>query len=273
MLRTHFKKDGLNERFLGFGDPVYDYESYRSGKPETGEEETSGRSASGQWTKSGYLRAGGRLTRLVGSGKEIKEIGDIFQIKELPGKTLLRTDAREENAKSPETQNYGYIHFSTHGILTPNFQAIALSHIPHSSEDGFFTLGEIMNSRFNARLVVLSACETGLGQIDRGEGVTGLTRAVMYAGSPAAVVSLWSVSDEGTKELMVNFYKNMIEKGIGKEESLRLAKMEMIREKGHDAKEEAPAKGDLRSVKITERVQVGAFNHPFYWSAFVMYGE
>ena len=273
MLRTHFKKDGLNERFLGFGDPVYDYESYRSGKPETGEEETSGRSASGQWTKSGYLRAGGRLTRLVGSGKEIKEIGDIFQIKELPGKTLLRTDAREENAKSPETQNYGYIHFSTHGILTPNFQAIALSHIPHSSEDGFFTMGEIMNSRFNARLVVLSACETGLGQIDRGEGVTGLTRAVMYAGSPAAVVSLWSVSDEGTKELMVNFYKNMIEKGIGKEESLRLAKMEMIREKGYDAKEEAPGKGDLRSVKITERVQVGAFNHPFYWSAFVMYGE
>lgn len=273
MLRTHFKKDGVSERFLGFGDPVYDYESYRSGKPETGEEETSARSASGQWTKSGYLRAGGRLTRLLGSGKEIQEIGDIFQIKELPGKTLLRTDAREENAKSPEVQNYGYIHFSTHGILTPNFQAIALSHIPESSEDGFLTLGEIMNSRFNAHLVVLSACETGLGQIDRGEGVTGLTRAVMYAGSPAAVVSLWSVSDEGTKELMVHFYRNLIQKGLEKEESLRLAKMEMLRERGSDAKEEAPGKGELRSVKISERVQIGAFNHPFYWSAFVMYGE
>jgi CHAT domain-containing protein len=86
-----------------------------------------------------------------------------------------------------------------------------------------------------------------LGKIERGEGITGLTRAVMYAGSPAAVVSLWSVSDEGTKELMILFYGNMINKGMLKEEALRSAKLEMIGKK--------------------------RYSHPYYWSAFVMYGE
>ncbi len=103
-----------------------------------------------------------------------------------------------------------------------------------------------MNLRYNARVVVLSACETGLGWVERGEGITGLTRAVMYAGSPSAVVSLWSVDDEGTRDLMVRFYENMIRKGVGAAESLRLAKKEMLKTK---------------------------YRHPFFWSAFVMYGE
>ncbi len=103
-----------------------------------------------------------------------------------------------------------------------------------------------MNLRYNARVVVLSACETGLGWAERGEGITGLTRAVMYAGSPSAVVSLWNVDDEGTRDLMVRFYENMIRKGIGTAESLRLAKKEMLKTQ---------------------------YGDPFFWSAFVMYGE
>ncbi len=252
VLRSQYERDGSNDNFIGFGDPVYDYQGFKSGN-EDGKD--SGRGAQGIapgtiFMKDNYLRAGGNLTRLIGSGEEIKGISKMFEKKEKVAKSFLRIDASEENAKSDEIERYSFIHFSTHGILEPNLQAIALSQVPDGKEDGFLTLGEIMNSRFNARLVVLSACETGLGEMTRGEGVTGLTRAVMYAGSAAALVSLWSVSDEGTRELMMIFYENLIEKQMSKEDALRAAKAGLI----HDKKE-------------------GAFSHPFFWSAFVMYGE
>lgn len=104
-----------------------------------------------------------------------------------------------------------------------------------------------MNLDWNANLVVLSACQSGKGKIIQGEGVVGLTRAVMYAGCPAAVVSLWSVDDKSTKELMIKFYHNLIEKDMSKEEGLRNAKLEMINTK--------------------------EYSKPYQWAAFVMYGE
>ncbi|MGA2732713.1 MAG: CHAT domain-containing protein [Syntrophobacteraceae bacterium] len=232
--------------FMGFGDPVYDFDNFKAGKREYGEI-SNGRPDRSARTR--YFRVGGKLDRLAGSGEEVRAVEHIFADAN-PGvksnKVFLRADATKANAKRPDTALYGYIHFSAHGILAPRFQAIALSRIPDEDEDGFLTLAEIMNLRYNARVVVLSACETGLGWAERGEGITGLTRAVMYAGSPSAVVSLWSVDDEGTRDLMVRFYDNMIRKGLGAAESLRLAKKEMLNTK---------------------------YRHPFFWSAFVMYGE
>jgi len=122
-----------------------------------------------------------------------------------------------------------------------------LSQIPQAKEDGHLTLNEIMNCDYNAKLVVLSACETGKGKLEQGEGVTGLTRAVMYAGTPAVLVSLWSVDETATKELLISFYRNMLEKGMNKEEALRQAKLEM-----------------KKSSK---------YSSPYFWSAFVLYGE
>lgn len=249
VLRSQYEQGGSGDTFIGFGDPVYDYQGFKSGTEE-GKKKDRGADSPAAFTKNNYLRAGGTLTRLVGSGEEIEGIGKIFEKKGGTARSLLRIDAREENAKSEEVDRYAFVHFSTHGIVEPQFQAIALSQIPDEKEDGFLTLGEIMNGKFNARLVVLSACETGLGEMARGEGVTGLTRAVMYAGSAAAMVSLWSVSDEGTRELMVSFYENLIDKKMSKEEALRAAKAGLIHgEKGN------------------------TFSHPFFWSAFVMYGE
>ena len=252
VLRGQYDHDGSKDSFVGYGDPVYDYQSYTSGTEDAKDRERGKREVSPGtvFMKSNYLRAGGSLTRLVGSGEEIEGIQKIFEKYDGVARPFLRLDAREENVKSKEIDQYTYIHFSTHGIVEPRFQAIALSQIPGEKEDGFFTLGEIMNSRFNARLVVLSACETGLGEMTHAEGVTGLTRAVMYAGSSAALVSLWGVSDEGTKELMIRFYEGLIGKKMVKEEALRAAKKELI-----------------------EGAAEGAFSHPFFWSAFVMYGE
>ncbi|HAJ26847.1 MAG TPA: hypothetical protein DCG53_06310, partial [Syntrophus sp. (in: bacteria)] len=246
LIRTKYDREGLSDRFIGFGDPVYDYESFKAGSPEKGSDVEGGTKLA-QLSRSGYLRSGGKLDRLMGSGKEVQEIVKLFGDKGQIGKPLLRIEATETYAKDKGMEDYGYIHFSTHGILDDKFQAIALSQIPGDAEDGFLTLGEIMNSRYHARLVVLSACQTGLGKMERGEGVVGLTRAVMYAGTPATVVSLWSVSDEGTKELMVRFYENILKKKMTKDEALREAK---------------------RSMRASED-----YRHPYYWSAFVMYGE
>jgi CHAT domain-containing protein len=104
-----------------------------------------------------------------------------------------------------------------------------------------------MNCDYNAKLVVLSACQTGTGKMERAEGVTGLTRAVMYAGTPAVMASLWKVDDNATKELMINFYRNMLEKNLDKTEALRQAKLELLKTKQYAS--------------------------PLFWSAFVLYGE
>jgi CHAT domain-containing protein len=93
---------------------------------------------------------------------------------------------------------------------------------------------------------------------ERGEGVTGLTRAVMYAGSPAAVVSLWSVSDQAKKDLMVSFYRHILVDGLPKSEALRAAKLEILKGK--------------TKFHISDKVEV-SISHPFFWAAFVMYGE
>ncbi len=248
MLRSGYRKEGLSDRFIGFGDPVYDFKAFLAGKPESAGDakERGSATAPPGLVRTRYGNAGGTLGRLIGSGDEIRAIEAIFQQSHKRVRGLLRIDAREDAAKAGWMRDYGYIHFSTHGIVNARLQAIALSQIPGDKDDGFLTLGEIMNCRYNARLVVLSACQTGLGSMERGEGVTGLTRAVMYAGSPAALVSLWSVSDQGTRELMTRFYDNMIGKGMTKAEALRLAKLSMLK---------------------------SGYRHPFFWAAFVMYGE
>jgi CHAT domain-containing protein len=249
LLRTEYKREGAGDTFIGFGDPVYDYDNFKAGKPEAGSDLKGVKAETGlaQLSRSGYLRAGGKLERLTGSGDEVRAIGSLFKAKGQEEKESLRLAAKEESAKAADMEQYGYIHYSTHGVLNDRFQAIALSQIPDDKEDGMLTLGEIMNSRYRAKLVVLSACQTGLGKMERGEGVTGLTRAVMYAGTPAVVVSLWSVSDQGTRALMEKFYTNMINQGLGKEEALRKAKLALI--------------------------ESGTYANPFFWSAFVMYGE
>ncbi len=244
LLRTHGNSSQTSEQFIGFGDPVYDYENFKMGKKE----------ADGSCTERGSTGAvkmrdallGRKLSRLEASGDEVRTIKRIFQKKNIKEKTLLRSEAKEGNAKRAEMNQYGYIHFAMHGFVMPGRQAIIFSQIPGGIDDGFLTTNEIMNLHYNARLVVLSACQTGLGRLERGEGITGLTRAVMYAGSEATVVSLWNVDDNGTKELMTRLYKNIIQKKEGKADALCQAKQELLKTQ---------------------------YRHPLFWAPFVMYGE
>jgi CHAT domain-containing protein/tetratricopeptide (TPR) repeat protein len=155
-------------------------------------------------------------------------------------------------ATNPELQNYRIVHLATHGILNstqPELSGVVLSLVDEKGtlQNGFLQLRDIFNLNLPAELVVLSACETGLGKEVRGEGLVGLTRGFMYAGSSRVVVSLWSVSDRATSELMVKFYKKMLQDGLKPAAALRAAQIEMWQQKQWQA--------------------------PYYWAAFTLQGE
>ncbi len=249
LMRTTLKKEHKSKGFGGFGDPVYDLENYEKGEEERGIKIAQrGESIYSDYLEGNFSRAGLSLTRLPGTAEEIGTIDDLFKRNGMPSKIFLRKDATEVNAKMPELKDYRYISFACHGLIQPGFQSLVLTQSKEQTEsgqDGFFTFEEIINLNWDAELVVLSACQTGKGEMKKTEGVVGLTRAVMYAGSDAVVVSLWNVSDEGTKDLMIQFFDNILNKKMTKSDALRDAKLKFIKDK----------------------------RTPFIWSPFVMYGE
>jgi CHAT domain-containing protein/predicted negative regulator of RcsB-dependent stress response len=155
-------------------------------------------------------------------------------------------------ATSPELGRYRYLHFATHGYLDsehPELSAIVLSLVNRNgqAEAGFLRANDIYNLKLRADLVVLSACETGLGKEIRGEGIVGLTRGFMYAGVPRVIVSLWSVNDRATEELMAAFYQKLLRDKLPPAEALRQAQIAMLRNP--------------------------RWSSPYYWAAFVQQGE
>ena len=131
----------------------------------------------------------------------------------------------------------------------PGFSSLVLSTVDEKGlpQDGFLRANDIYNLNLPAEVVVLSACQSGLGKEIKGEGLVGLTRGFMYAGAPRILVSLWSVSDEGTSELMSRFYRRMLDGGQRPAAALRAAQIEMSR--------------DVR------------WRSPYYWAAFTLQGE
>ena len=160
--------------------------------------------------------------------------------------------ANRATAIGGQLSEYRYLHFATHGYLDterPSLSALVLAQIDEKgqAEDGFLRVNDIYNARLAADLVVLSACQTGLGKEVRGEGLMGLTRAFLYAGVPRVVVSLWNVNDRATAELMAAFYKSMLRDGKRPSAALRAAQLELRKQKRWES--------------------------PYYWAAFVEHGE
>jgi len=165
---------------------------------------------------------------LPGSGREVKAIADLYPKPEV--ELYMRERATEENVKAnPLIQTARRIHFATHGFVDearPQLSGLMLTRGPGSGEDGLLQVYEIFNLRLNADLVVLSACETGLGEQVTGEGMIGLTRGFLYAGARSLLVSLWPVSDRSTPELMTGVYRYL--RAGTKAEALQRAKLERI---------------------------------------------
>ncbi|HEU4597937.1 MAG TPA: CHAT domain-containing tetratricopeptide repeat protein [Pyrinomonadaceae bacterium] len=195
---------------------------------------------------------GGVLVRLAGTREEAQQISRLAAASGRKADTWLDLDASESNIEERDLRQYRVLHFATHGLLNaerPQFTGVVLSLVGNNAGmDGFLRTDEVFNLRLSSPLVMLSACETGLGREKRGEGVIGLTRAFMYAGSPTVGVSLWSVADKSTAELMTDFYKHLLgAQGLTPSAAMRAARRNMIAGKKYSA--------------------------PFYWAPFVLNGD
>lgn len=183
----------------------------------------------------------------------LQEAKAIFTIvPEAETKRAIGFDASLTTALDPELRQYRIIHFATHGLLNnshPELSGIVLSLVDKSGrpQDGFLRLNEIYNLELPAELVVLSACQTGLGKEARGEGLIGLTRGFMYAGVARVVASLWRINDRAAAELMRYFYEAIFQRHATPAEALRAAQIKMW--------------------------QTGEWRFPHYWAAFVLEGE
>lgn len=189
-----------------------------------------------------------RLINLPGTESEVNAIGELFSSRQLKTEKLLKQNAGEDQIKSSSIKDYKYLHFATHGIVdedNPELSRIFLN--SGEREDGNLYSGEIYNLKLDADLVTLSACETGLGKISKGEGVIGLSRALVYAGARSIIVSFWSVADASTSQLMEDFYAQLLSSnGSNFSAALQAAKRNMVDQQTYAA--------------------------PYYWAPFVILG-
>ncbi len=148
--------------------------------------------------------------------------------------------------------SYKIIHIASHSIANerdPMYSKIAFASNPQDTlNDGYLQIFELYNIKLNADMAVLSACDTGYGKVQKGEGVMSLGNGFAYAGVPSIVMSHWQVDDKSTYILMNSFYKYLSE-GMNKSEAMRAAKLDLLNGKNSN------------------------YANPYYWGAFVTYGD
>jgi CHAT domain-containing protein len=245
---------------LVIADPVFNSNDARARKapPSTTESEVRGlgiqsalSDVTGETAVPPAKMEGLPLARLAGTRIEADQISKLAKSSGGQADVWLDLDANEDNLVARDISKYRIIHVATHGLLNaerPQFTGVVLSLVGNKSNDGFLRTDEVFNLRLGGPLVMLSACETGLGKEKRGEGVMGLTRAFMYAGAPTVGVSLWSVADKSTADLMTDFYRRLLTANdTSSSSALRGAQLAMISGKKYSA--------------------------PFYWAPFVLIGD
>lgn len=228
------RRDLQAERLDAFGDSIYPRSAPDApADPEVRE----------------TLRRGWPLKPLPSSRKEVEAIAALYP----QAHVYLGPEATEEKAKSLGADSR-LVHFACHGLLDERFplnSALALTLPEHPAEgqdNGLLQAWEIFESlRLDADLVTLSACDTALGKEMGGEGLVGLTRAFQYAGARSILASLWGVADDSTARFMKRFY-GYLRSGKAKDEALRAAQIDQIREKPRSS-------------------------HPFHWAAFELTGD
>ena len=188
-------------------------------------------------------------SELPGTLDEIENIYSNIEANKGTATKYTGDNVTESKIKAIEFSDYEVIHIATHGTVdTENPELSGLLFYPEGGEnDNILYSGEIYNLNLNTDLVVLSACETGLGKVSKSEGVIGLTRSFLYAGANNVIVSLWKVEDNSTSDLMQYFYDFAIE-GNTWSESLHKAKIKMMN-------------------------RGGKYAHPFFWSPFIIIGR
>ena len=181
------------------------------------------------------------LRPLVSASQDLKKI--------IGGKVIEKEEATLERF-TEEAANYQIIHLGTHGLANDtmgDYGYLAFTFLPDSLDNELLYTRDLYNLSLNADIVVLSACETGVGELQEGEGIISLARGFSYAGAKSIITTLWQVNDESTNELLQSFY-TAIKGGNSIDLALQQAKLDFIDQKGHEA-------------------------HPFYWAGFVGVGD
>jgi CHAT domain-containing protein/Tfp pilus assembly protein PilF len=229
-------------------DPVFNADDPRvPGASRNGPSRPSA-AAEAERSASGFDRA--NFERLPSTRKEGLDILGLVPRRD--SLSALDFNASRVTATSGVLNRYRLVHIASHGLLNtmhPELSGIVLSLVDRAgrAQNGFLQTTDIYNLKLNADLVVLSACQTALGKEVRGEGLVGLTRAFMYAGTPRVVASLWTVPDVSTAELMTQFYRGMLVNGLRPSAALRQAQISIWKEQ--------------------------RWARPYYWAAFTLQGE
>lgn len=187
----------------------------------------------------------GQLRALKYNEPEVQNINQYMN-----GRTLVGHNAQERRFKEV-AQNYGILHLAMHAVLDdkdPMNSKLVFTQSSDSIEDNYLHAYELYNMELNAEMIVLSACETGFGKLEKGEGVMSLARAFAYAGCPSVVMTHWAVNDGATAELMTFFYKYLTQ-GLEKDDAMRKAKLDF-----------------LLNAEIAK-------TNPYFWGAFVVMGD
>jgi CHAT domain-containing protein/tetratricopeptide (TPR) repeat protein len=251
VLQTHEKRKTAPRTVAVFADPVFNIADSRLPSPQNGSQ-PSPEGGTAELTRA--LRDVGLenqdVPRLLSSRREADSI-----MSEVPwGKGLkaIGFAANRESVTRQDLAQYRIVHLATHALLNndrPEMSGILLSLVDSSGsrQDGFLRLNDIYKLKLPVDLVVLSACQTGLGKDVKGEGLISLTRGFFYAGASGVVASLWKVDDDATAELMKHFYREMFENGRSPAAALREAQLKMY--------------------------QTSRWQDPYYWAGFVIQGQ
>lgn len=198
--------------------------------------------------RSGVILDRMALSPLPNSGEEV------YAIQKIVDGDVFYHDVATEDAFTANAADYRLLHLSTHGKANDkvgDYSYLVFTEQKDSIENELLYVWDLYNLQLNADMVVLSACETGIGELQKGEGIISLARGFTYAGAKSIITSMWSVKDETTKDLMILFYQNL-QQGMTKDAALCQAKLQYINEL-------APQEQKMA--------------HPFYWSGFIGIGD
>jgi len=237
LLKSAGKPGKWKKALLAIGGPAYDLNDDYGGRAVPGRQ---------IGIKAIRGRSEMQVPSLPFSKKEVLDIAKQFPAR--MSDVLTGESASETRLKTTALMDYRIIHFACHGTLDERFpsrSALILSSANTSEDDGLLQTREIYGLAMNAGMVVLSACQTAKGHLEKSEGPMALTRPFFFAGARSIIASLWPISDKATVFFMHEFYRNLI-LGRSKSESLRYAKIKMLD---------------------------SSWGHPYYWASFMLQGD
>ncbi|MDO9265063.1 MAG: CHAT domain-containing protein, partial [Desulfosalsimonadaceae bacterium] len=247
ILRAAAQKTEPAYPFLAFANPVYEV-------PRQSED-----AVDDLQVRSFYSLMRGNIEALPETEDEVTRIKNILKAPEASNPLQTQKNASRSTVFDFNTNgsldDYRYISFACHGIIPDETNGITQPSLllstpdPRTREIGLLTMSDAFGLTLNADLVALSACNTGRGEVVNGEGVMGLTRAFMYAGTPAVSVNLWSVETISAQQLSVSFFQTL-QQGAGRADALRASKLKLLHgEAGNQ------------------------FRPPFFWAPTVLFGD